>query len=192
MFQAKIIVKMMSHSKVHPVEEVLSMKSLELGPCIVITPRTLDLGQQILDKQLEDPDVMSMYSEDNRELQQITEDQEECHENIKIQSPVHSEHKVNMNYSYTLHSPGEAPRDIAEYPKVAEKATQPSQHKLLSFSSAVKPVVLPSPAEDDWRRKSIVSKDFSSGSRNEEYTLCANKRFMEMVIHDHIYVFLSL
>ena len=124
----------------------------------------------------------------------MTDDQEECSKNIKIQLPVHSEHKVNVNYSYTLHSPGEAPRDITKHvvaetnAKVAEQATQPSQHKLLSFSSAVKPVVLPSPAEDDWRRKSIVSKDFSSGNRNKEDTLFANKRFMEMVIHGHIYV----
>ena len=99
-----------------------------------------------------------------------------------------------MNYSYTLHSPGEVPRDITKHGDAStnEQASQPSQHKLLSFSSTVKPAVLPSHEEEDWRRKSVVSKDFSLVSRNKEDTLCANRIFMEMVIHGHIYVFLSL
>ena len=95
---AKNIKKMMAHSKVHPSEEIISAKSLELGPCIVITPTTLDLGQKI---------------QDNREFNEITDDNEVVYENIKIQSPVHLED--NINVKYTLHSPGEAPRDIIKY-----------------------------------------------------------------------------
>ena len=163
---------MMSHSKVHPSEEVISAKSQELGPCIVITPTTLDLGQHIQDKQLGDHEVMTMASDiDTRELNKITDDKEVAHENIKIQSPVHSEHKVNVN---TLHSPGEVPKDMTKHVVAStndELAPQPSQHKLLSFSSSVKPVVLPSPEEDDWRRKSVVSKDYSEGRKNREDTI---------------------
>ena len=163
---------MMSHSKVHPSEEVISAKSQELGPCIVITPRTLDKGHQIQDNQLDDPGVLTMALDiDNRELNKITDEKEVAHENIKIQSPVHSEHKVNVN---TLHSPGEVPKDITTHGVAStndELAPQPSQHKLLSFSSSVKPVVLPNPEEDDWRRKSVVSKDFSEGSKNREDTI---------------------
>ena len=105
----------------------------------------------------------------------LYDDNEVVYENIKIQSPVHLED--NINVKYTLHSPGEAPRDIIKYVvptknvKFAEQAPQPSQHKLLSFSSFVKPVVLPIPEEEDWRRKSVVSKEFSTGSRNKEDTL---------------------
>ena len=173
---AKNIKKMMAHSKVHPSEEIISAKSLKLGPCIVITPTTLDLGQKIQDKQLVAPQVMTLYSDiDNREFNEITDDNEVVYENIKIQSPVHLED--NINVKYTLHSPGEAPRDIIKYVvptknvKFAEQAPQPSQHRLLSFSSSVKPVVLPIPEEEDWRRKSVVSKEFSTGRRNKEDTL---------------------
>ena len=172
LFKAKFIVKMMPHSKVHPSEEAIPVKSMELGPCIVITPRTLDLGHQIKDKQLDAPEVTNMATDiDNRDLNKITDDKEVAHENIKIQSPVHSEHKVNVK---TLHRPGEAPKDITKHVVAstnAEQAAQPIQHKLLTFSSSVKPVVLPSPEENDWRRKSVVSKDLSEGSKNREDTL---------------------
>ena len=145
-------VKTMPHSKVHPSEELISAKSMELGPCILITPRTLELGHQIQDKQLDDPDVMSMYSDiDKRELQEMTDNKEVAYENIKIQSPVHSEHKVDVNYE----APIDFPENVvaSENAKVPEQAPQPSKHKLLSFISSVKPVVMPSPEEDDWRRK---------------------------------------
>jgi hypothetical protein len=155
--------KMMPNSKVHPSEEIISAKCLDLGPCIVITPKTLDLGHQIQDKQFDDPEVMTLYS-----------DKEEAHENIKILSPVHSEDKVNVNYSYTFHSQGEAPRDNKKYAvatknaKDAEQFPQPIQQKLLSFNSSVKPVVLPSPEDNNWRRKSVVSKDLSTGRKNKD------------------------
>ena len=146
MCKAKFIAKMMPHSKVYPSEELISAKSLELGPCIVITPRTFDLGQKIHDKQLDDPGLMTTASDiDNRELNKITDEKEVAHENIKIQSPIHSEHKVNVN---TVHSPGEAPKDITKHVVAStndELAPLPCQHKLLSFSSSVKSVVLPNP-----------------------------------------------
>ena len=167
----------MPHSKVHPIEEVIPAKSMEIGPCIVITPITLDLGHQMQEKQLDAPEVVAMYLDsDNREMNEITDDKEVANENIKIQSPVHSEDKVNVNYSYTLHSPCEAPRDITKHivvtknDKVAEQNPQPRQHKLLSFSSSVKPVVLPNPEDDNWRRKSVVSKDLSTGRMNKDDT----------------------
>ena len=189
----------MPHSKVHPSEEAIPAKSMELGPSIIVTPRTLDLGQQIQEKQLEPPKVMTMASDiANGELNKITDDEEVAHGNIKIQSPVHSEHKVNVNYSYSLHSPGEAPRDITKHvvaetnAKVAEQATQQSQHKILSFSSSVNPVVLPSPEENDWRRKSVVSKDSSTGSKNKEDTLhsmIAKHRFIKLNDYSDMFVF---
>jgi hypothetical protein len=167
---------MIPQNKVHPSEEVIPAKSLELGPCILITPRTLDLGQQIQEKQLDAPEVVALYSDiDKKELNEITDDEEVAHKNIKIQSPVLPEDKVNVNYSYTLHSPNEAPSDITKHVVATKNAhvveqVPPSQHKLLSFSPSVKPVVLPSLDDKNWRRKSVVSKDLSTGRKNRDDT----------------------
>jgi hypothetical protein len=167
-------IPMIPHSQVHPSGEVLAHKNLDLGPCIVISPRTLDLGQKNEEnKPGIHPEAMTVYgpnSEIQEESTDMTKDTESViKEKLKTDSPIHAEHKVNVNYSYTLHSPCEAQGDItsaAENIKADAKAPHSGHHKSFSFGSTVRPVVLPSTKEDDWRRRSVVSKDFSTGIKD--------------------------
>ena len=149
---------MIPNNKVHPAEEAISQKSLDLGPCIVITPRTLGFGEKDQHKHFSSPGYKTYLENDV--------DQEDP---VQTQSPVHSEHKVNVNYSYTLHSPPEAvSKEIIKFSGASKKesskdAFHPHERRILSFSSNTRPVVLPNFEDKDWRRKSVVSKDFSTG-----------------------------
>ena len=152
---------MKPHSKVYPSDEVISHKSVDLGPCIVITPRNLDsapLGQDAYYPNKEARIVQECEKEDNILHREMSfENKSPCKEKLKPQSPVDSEHKVNVNYSYAPQSPDKAQLVSVKIPDMG-----PLPQKYLSFGSR-KPVVLPDAAEDDFRRKSVVSKDFSTG-----------------------------
>ena len=153
---------MIPHHKVHPVEDTITQKNMELGPCIVITPRNLDAQNQNADEGT------SLYYKptENEEKLEADLDKDDASvrtDRVKIQSPEHTEHKVNVNYSYNLHSPHEVAKEDTHFGKLEEKLGQFLPRKFSSFSSNVKPVVQRDDCDKDWRRKSVVSKDFSTG-----------------------------
>ena len=137
----------MPHSKVFPSKEMLCPKSMDIGHCIIISPTNLG-------------------SSPEKSQEENVEDVSPHKESIKHNSPVQLEQKGNVSYSSTLPSPVKPHSQVtAENPKQGPtfQSSKSGIKKYLSFGSADK-TVQSGQGEGDWRRKSVVSKDFSTGS----------------------------